>query len=121
MIEILTGFPGNVVAAACHGHVTREDYKAVLEPAVAATLERHEKIRLYYDIGGDFEDIDPGAVWEDVKIGLGHLSRWERVAVVSDIPWIKRTMQFFGFLMPGEFRFFPTEEAAQARAWIVAE
>ena len=30
MIELLKGFPDNVVALACHGHVSREDYDKVL-------------------------------------------------------------------------------------------
>jgi hypothetical protein len=29
-------------------------------------------------------------------------------------------MRFFGFLMPGMMKLFPTSEAAQARAWIIA-
>jgi len=44
----------------------------------------------------------------------------ERVAVVTDVEWIKQTMRFFSFLMPGAMRVFPTSEAAQARAWIIA-
>jgi hypothetical protein len=51
---------------------------------------------------------------------MEHLTRWERVAVVTDVEWIKQTMRFFSFLMPGAMRVFPTSEAAQARAWIIA-
>jgi hypothetical protein len=51
---------------------------------------------------------------------MEHLTRWERVAVVTDVEWIKQTMWFFSFLMPGAMRVFPASEAAQARAWIIA-
>jgi len=120
MIESLNEFPDNVVAFACRGHVTREEYKTVLEPAVEAALKMNDKIRLYYEIGAEFGRIDPGAVWEDVKIGMEHLSRWEKIAVVTDVHWIQRTMGFFSFLIPGEMRFFPTSDAATARSWILS-
>jgi len=120
MIEPLKDFPANVVALACEGHVTRDDYKTVLEPIVESALSQHDKIRLYYQIGEDFEGIDPSAVWEDIKVGFEHLSRWERIAVVTDVDWIRRTMQAFSFLMPGAMKMFPLAQMKAARAWITA-
>ena len=64
--------------------------------------------------------IEPGAMWEDFKVGMEHLTRWERMAVVTDVDWIKHTMRFFSFMMPGEMKAFPRSEAAQARAWVTA-
>ena len=49
----------------------------------------------------DFAGIDPGAMWEDFKVGMEHFTHWERVAVVTDVEWIKHTVRFFSFLMPG--------------------
>ncbi|MEZ5559161.1 MAG: STAS/SEC14 domain-containing protein [Pseudomonadales bacterium] len=83
-------------------------------------LEAHEKVRLYYETAPDFDGIDPSAIWEDTKVGLGHLNRWERFAVVTDVEWIRHAVHLFGFLIPGELRVFSTEEAAQAREWITA-
>ena len=120
MIEPLTGFPDNVVAFACKGHVTRSDYETVLVPAVERAFKRHEKIRLYYELRSDFSGIDPAAVWEDFKVGVAHWLRWERMAVVTDVDWIKHTVNMFGLLMPAQVRVFPVEQALQARQWIVA-
>jgi len=120
MIELLEGFPANVAAFACHGHVTREDYDTVLVPVVERALERHEKLRLYYETAADFDGIDPGAVLEDAMVGLSHASRWEKMAVITDIGWIRHSILFFRFLMPGQLRVFSSAERAQARDWIVA-
>jgi hypothetical protein len=120
MIEALRDFPDNIIAVACKGHVTRNDYETVLVPIVEKAIERHDKIRLYYQIGSDFDGIDPGAVWEDFKVGVEHLLRWERIAVVTDVDWIRHTMRAFGFLIPCEMKIFPTSEAAKARDWIIA-
>jgi len=119
MIEQLNSLPDNVLAFVCKGHVTKRDYDAVVVPAVINVLKRQDKIRLYYETAADFAGYDPGAIWEDFKVGMEHLTRWERVAVVTDIEWIKQTVRFFSFLMPGAMRVFPASEAAQARAWII--
>lgn len=119
-MEQLMDFPDNVIAFVCKELVTKGDYDTVLVPAVVNVLKKHDKVRLYYETAADFAGIDPGAIWEDFKVGMEHLTRWERVAVVTDVEWIKHTMRFFSFLMPGTMKSFPTSEAAQARAWIVA-
>ena len=120
MIKQLTGFPPNVVAFACHGHVTAADYKTVLVPAVVNMLRTPDKVRLYYETSADFA-LDPGAVWEDFKVGMEHFTRWERVAVVTDIDWIRHAVRFFSFLMPTTTKVFSSSDAASAREWIVAD
>ncbi len=120
MIEHLKGFPDNVLGFVCSGRVSKAEYDTVLVPAVKAALKAHDKLRVYYETAADFSGIAPGAVWEDFKVGMEHLTRWERLAVVTNVNWIKHTVQFFSFLMPGETRIFPRSEAARAREWIVA-
>lgn len=120
MIELLPNFPDNVVGILCRGRVTKADYDSVLVPALERAFRKHDKIRIYYEIASDFAGFDPGAMFEDFKVGMGHLSRWERIALVADVEWIKHTMQFFSFMMPGDMKSFPTSQADQARAWIAA-
>ena len=114
MLEALKGFPENTVAFAARGQLTQSDYRTVLLPTVEAAL----KLRVCFEIGSDFAGIDPSAVWEDFKIGLGHWLRWERIAVVTDIGWIRNAIWPLGFLMPAKVKVFPTSEAPQARNWL---
>jgi hypothetical protein len=120
MIEILKDFPDNVIALSCRGQVTKEDYGEILVPAIHEALKRRGKIRLLYQTSVDFTGYDPGAIWEDLKIGVEHPSRWERVAVVTDEDWIVRMMRLFSFLMPCPVKLFPLSATAQAHAWIIA-
>ena len=75
--------------------MTKADYDTVLVPAVAEALRTHDKIRLYYETGDDFAGIDAAAAWEGFKVGMEHLTRWERVAVVSDVEWIRGAVRAF--------------------------
>ncbi len=119
MITLLSGFPGNVVAVACSGLVTGQDYETILIPTVEKTLEDWKMLRLYYQIEPDFKGIEPAAIWDDFKVGMEHLSRWERIAVVADVEWIRLAVRAFSFLMPGKVRVFAVDDAPQARSWIL--
>lgn len=118
MIETLQGFPSPVLAFACKGHVTKSDYETTLIPAVEKAMQQPGKVRLYYQINPDFSGIEPGAAWDDFKVGMQHSTRWERMAVVTDVDWIRYAIRAFGFVMPGELRIFPLAEQDTAREWI---
>jgi hypothetical protein len=120
MIEILKGFPDNVIALSFESQVTKEDYERVFIPAILNALKRHDKIRLLYKTSADFSGYAPGAIWEDLKVGVEHSTCWERVAVVTDVDWIVQMMRMFNFLIPFPTKLFPSSEAAQANAWIIA-
>ncbi len=120
MIELIEGFPENVLAVSCKGQVTKGDYEQILIPAVEKALQRRDKIRLYYRIGPEFEGIAPSAVLEDVKVGFSHLTRWERIALVTDIEWIRLSMRSFAFLLPCPIKCFALDAESQARQWISA-
>jgi len=118
MIELLRGFPSNVVAISCHGNVSRQDYDTVLVPAVEKALQSNDKIRMLYEIAPDFTGYEAGAAWEDFKTGVEHFTKWDRIAVITDIEWIAGAVKIFGVFLPSTIRVYPPGEAAQARLWI---
>ena len=120
MIKLLDGFPSDVVAASATGLVTGQDYETVLIPRVEAVARTNEKIRCYYEIGPDFSGMAPGAMLEDLRVGVGYWTRWDRVAVITDVAWITQVVNAFRFLMPGSLRVFPSRDKEAASAWIKA-
>jgi len=121
MIEALKGFPTKVLVLSWKGHVTKHDYETVLIPAVEEALKRQGKVRLYYLIDTDFSGFEYGAMWEDFKVGMEHLLRWERIAVVTDLEWVGFTLRAFSFVIPGVFKVFRVDERAKARKWILED
>jgi hypothetical protein len=118
MIELLEGFPENVVAVSGKGQVTKRDYEEVLVPAVEAAFKKHHRVSFYYELGPQFAGLEAGAAWEDFKEGVRHFLHWEKMALVTDIEWIRRAISGFAVFMPGELRVFPYAEQAVARAWV---
>src|SRR5262252_3300693 len=116
MLELIDGLPGNVVGIAVSGRLTKQDCEDLLVPAMQKSLNRHEKIRLYYELNSRF----PGAAWDELDLGLEHATRCERVAIVTDIGWVRLTVKALRFLIPSQIRVFPTIQAEEGRAWITA-
>jgi hypothetical protein len=114
MIQIVEGLPDNVVGIIAKGRVTNNDCDKILRPAMENTLKRHDKVRLYYQIGCRF----PGAAWENLRVGIEPIPQWERVAIVTDVGWVRHTVNALRFLIPGEVRVFTSNEAYEGCAWI---
>jgi hypothetical protein len=72
-------------------------------------------------LGADFEGNDPSGILADTGLGVGHLGAFERIAVVTDVAWIRDGIGLFAGLIPGDVRLFPNSETDAATAWIVAE
>ena len=120
MMERIPDLPDNVVGLAARGRITGQDYETVLIPAVEDALKRHPKIRLIYQMTTEMEGFDAATVWDDTKVGLKHCTHFEKIAVLSDTGWIRNSVKFFGFMMPGEVQVFGSSELDEARRWVTS-
>ena len=118
MLERMQGLPDNVLGFEAKGEVTGADYESVLIPAVEEMFSRQKSLRFMYCLGDEFTGFDVKAIWDDAKVGLQHLTAWERVAVVTNVGWISTAVKAFGFIMPGQVRVFSNSELAEAQRWL---
>ncbi|MBI1397151.1 MAG: STAS/SEC14 domain-containing protein [Betaproteobacteria bacterium] len=118
MIEQIPGLPGNVVGFRATGTVTAADYESVIMPAVEALFAREKSVRFLYHLGPEFAGFEAGAVWDDAKLGLKHLSGWDRVAVVTDVDWVRHAMRLFAVVIPGHVRVYSNAEYFDAEKWL---
>ena len=121
MIEIIEGAPEGVLAFRAVDEVRAEDYGKVLKPALDEALAGGGKLRCVYVLGPEFTGYSAGAAWEDAETGVDHLRKWERVAVVSDVEWLRHLVKGFGWLMPGHLRLFPVADLPAAMEWAAAD
>jgi hypothetical protein len=124
MIERLTDTPPGTIGFRVGGEIEREDYDDVLVPELRRALEAGDGLRTLYVID-DLDEIEPGALWADAKLGfdLGvrHHDAWVRSAIVTDIDWMARATKLFAWMIPGEARVFPRSELEQAKRWVAGD
>jgi len=118
MVERIPDLPENVLGFTAKGKVSANDYESVIIPAVEAMFSREGRARFLYHLGEDFAGFEAAAAWDDAKLGLRHLAGWERLALVSDVEWIRAALKVFGLAMPGHVRVFHNRELAEATRWV---
>jgi hypothetical protein len=122
MIEAIADMPPKTVGLRVWGDVTAADYTDVLMPAVRRAAADHGEIRLVFQAGPDFKRFTAGMMGADVTKGLAfgieNWSAWTRMAVVTDVDWLRQAMQMMGWMTPGEARVFALDELAQAKEWV---
>jgi SpoIIAA-like len=118
VIAQIEGLPAGTLGFRAHGQVTSADYENVIVPDVEAAFALNRKLRLLYVTAEDFTGFDPGAMWDDAKLGMRHFSSWERIALVTDVGWLRTTAMAFGFAVPAQFRLFHGSELDEATRWV---
>jgi hypothetical protein len=112
--------PDSVLAFRAVGKIEKADYLSVLEPAVEAMMSDRGELRLVYVLGDEYDGYTFAAGWEDAKLGIGHLTKWKRYAVVTDHEALRHYIGAFRWMMPGELKLFPQSEVGAAIDWAAA-
>ena len=119
MITRLDELPEGVIGFEASGKLAAEDYRDVVMPAIEEAAKSGE-IR-FLMVMRDFDGISGGAVWQDLKVGFEHLRGWKRIALVTDIGWMRHATDLFGWMTPGETKTFALDEHDQAIRWLTGE
>jgi len=114
----LDGYSDNVVAFRAEGVITHDDYEEILIPEVEKRIKAHGKVKLLYWCGEEFKGFSAGAMWDDARFGLMHLGDFLKIAVVSDIEWVRQSVKLFAPLMPAPVQVFHNAAIEDAKHWI---
>ena len=120
MLRPIEGIPASITGIEALGKVTANDYQNYLRPLFENAYKSGTKMKLLYRFGPEFNEFTAGAAWEDFKVGTRYLRLFQRCAVVSDVEWLRKSMQFFSGLIPCPAKMFSNAEMAQALDWLGA-
>jgi len=98
------------------GRLHAVDYEAI-RPAVESFIKEHGSARILFDCE-EFEGWTPAAMWEDLKLGVHHVSDLERIAMVVDTRWQAGLAAACKVFVRAEVRSFDREHLSDAVAWI---
>lgn len=110
--------PDDVIGLDFKGLITSQDYTKSLVPLVKEKLKEYDKIKLICVLGDYFDGYSAGAMWDDLRFGLGHLTTCSRLALVTDEDWLRQGAKFFGLLMHTDVMVFRNSELDEAKTWI---
>ena len=119
MIEQLEHLPEDILGFRAAGEITASDYTDVLKPAIDAVLRRGDDVRIVL-VFDDWSGMTGAAVWEDLKMGIERFTKWKRIALVTDIEWMRHATSLFGWMTPGDVKSFARAELDAAVAWAEA-
>jgi hypothetical protein len=97
--------------------VTTKEFDATAKK-LEAFIARHGKVRVL-EIIHDFEGMDAGAFWHDLKFSLRHLKDFSRCAIVSDTKWFSPLSALAEPFIDCEVAYFPPEDLEAARDWLL--
>ena len=117
MITFLNELPDNVVGIELTGEITRQQYDEVY-PKVETLAQKQGQINYLVDMKTDFKNITAGVWFDDLKLALKHLSKWHKIAIITDEKIIDNLTEIFSFVFPGESKTFKHSEYDAAVAWV---
>lgn len=121
MITQLENMPPNAVGFKAEGTITKEDFEQTVNPSVKASIEKNGKLNYLLVLDTDLGNFSAGAWLQDALLGIKHLTKWNRAAIVSDSEGVKKFTDAFSILVPGEFKGFSKSEQQEAIKWVSEE
>lgn len=118
MLTIIEGLPDHVLGIRITEKLRAEDYLTQLIPLVNRKLANHSRLDLLCCIDGEWKGMEAGAVWQDLRLGLGKIGHWARMAIVTDIGWMESAIKLFRLFSPGELRHFGSADYEAAKQWV---
>jgi len=100
------------------GKITAKDYDETLVPLLEKKLKEHKKLKMLFYAGPDFEGYSAGAMWDDAKFGITHLTDFAKIAIITDVEWVRQGTKLFVPLFPAKVRLFSNKELKDGKAWI---
>jgi len=121
MIEQMGGVQGNAVAFRASGDVTQDDFKSVVIPAVKELVKEYDELNFLMLIDTGVKSFSGGAWLQSILLGFKELTKWKRVAILTDKDALNWFTDVFSYLVPGEYKGFYPEQLPTAIEWIAGK
>lgn len=118
MIHILENLPATMVGFVASGEVTQNDFTDRVMPEVKRLVDKTRELNYLLVLDTSIKNFSLGAWFQDAIMGIRHLARWKRAAIVTDVEGIRVFTDIFSVLMPGEFKGFSHADQQKAIDWV---
>ncbi|MEO6149650.1 MAG: STAS/SEC14 domain-containing protein [Mucilaginibacter sp.] len=118
MLKFVNDMPVHVVGIHAVGEVTRDDIETELVPRLDELVEKQGEINYLLILETDIKNFTGGALLADIKAGLKHFTKWNKIAVVTDQKSVAWFSDVFRFFIPGQSKGFPLSKLDEAVIWV---
>ncbi|SFH84614.1 SpoIIAA family protein [Halpernia frigidisoli] len=117
MIITIPETPDNVAAFKATGDITKQDFENCVIPQIKAKVNQFNELNCLLLLETDLENFTFEAWIQDALLGLKNLTKWNRIAIVTDNKSLRNYITVFSVFIPGEYSTYPTEDLANALFW----
>jgi hypothetical protein len=107
-----------VVGFRATGEVTEKDFTDIVMPKVKELVDRTDKLNYLLVLDTSLKNFTVGAWMKDALMGIKHLLKWNRAAIVTDVESIRTFTDAFSLFIPGEFKGFEHKDLQKAIDWV---
>lgn len=107
---------GHVVGIMVNNDVSQE-YLDEIHNLISEKLEDHKTVNLFCEIMPDNE-VPLKFLLENIKFKYEHSKQINKLAMVTDLAWVRGIMQIDNFFVSTEVRCFELKERLEAIQWI---
>jgi hypothetical protein len=118
MITYIQNLPANMAGFKASNEVTEEDFAEDVMPKVKELIAKTDELNYMLILDTSVKNFTAGAWFKDAVMGVKHLTKWHRAAIVSDVHGVKTFTDVFSVLTPGEFKVFEHKDQQQAIDWV---
>jgi len=118
MLTKIENLPDYVLGVRAAGEVDKNDLDNVLLPGLQALSDQYDEIYYLLLLETPVQNFTAGAWWKDLLAGIKHLSKWKKMAIVTDQKAVEKFTDLFSYVTPGEAKGFELSELDEAIRWV---
>ncbi len=118
MLVEIENLPPHVFGVKAVGEVTADDLKHVLLPGLLQLTGKYNEIYYILVLETKVENFTAGAWWQDMVAGLKNLTKWKKMAIVTEQKAVENFTDAFSYVVPGEAKGFSLNEIQDAIDWV---
>lgn len=119
MIELKSGIPDHVVAARITGDISGQEFDTLFKPAVDAVLAKYARANIILELPEGVPGRKAGKdLWSSGKLSMADLRQFDKLALVSDLDWVRKVTGMFGLFAPCTMKRFAADAFDDALQWV---
>jgi hypothetical protein len=118
MLQVMHDIPPGALGIRATGKVSADDYINVVFPAFTEYAKTTRALKYLLLLETRVGNFAIEALLNDAVLGYQYLTRWNKVAIVTNQQSVITFTNIVGKLAPGEYRGFKISELALAKEWL---